>query len=143
MDINEAFENIEKLNSNKKNPITGYFNLKRLSAASLFLHNHFNKQNKELPGDPKFNRDGSNSSLGRNSLRMKINNINNSDQMKLIRSLSQISNRANYDYDAKGKEGKASSASKRGSRIDFSRVDLRHRAPSLFNEELQPNDFDK
>jgi hypothetical protein len=64
-EFNEAVENFEKLsNSNKKNSITDFFNLKRLSQASLFLHNHFNM--KEMNIDTMFNRENSNNSLERN-----------------------------------------------------------------------------
>lgn len=142
LDMNEALENIEKLNnSQKKNSITDFFNLKRLSAASLFLHNHFNRH-REPPGEPKFNREGSNSSLGKNSLRMRVNNMNNSDQLKLIRSLSQISNIANYDYENK-RESRPLSATRNEIKIDQPKIDSQPRLPSISNEEFIGNDMDR
>lgn len=100
--MNEAIENYKNSSDQRKKSITDYFKLKRLSAASLFLHNHFQRNpnnNNNNQQDTKLNRDGSNSSLEKNSLRMNINSMKNTDQLKLIRSLSQISNLANYEYD--------------------------------------------
>lgn len=98
LDMNETIENIKNLNDPRKNSITDYFNLKRLSATSLF-NTHVNNKTQENQNDIMLNRGSSNGSRERESFRKKIRCLNNEDQLKFIRSISQISNRVNHEND--------------------------------------------
>lgn len=98
LDMNETIENIKNLNDPRKNSITDYFNLKRLSATSLF-NTHVNNKAQENQNDIMLNRGSSNGSRERESFRKKIRCLNNEDQLKFIRSISQISNRVNHEND--------------------------------------------
>lgn len=141
-EMNEAFENLEKFNPSRKNSITDYFNLKRLSAASLFLHNHFHK-NKDMQENLKASRDVLSNGNGKSSIRMQVSNINNSDQLKLIRSLSQISNKANHDYEL-SKCNVASNLLKTDTKFESAKHDPTLKVPQIsnFNDELVP-DFER
>lgn len=141
-EMNEAFENLEKFNPSRKNSITDYFNLKRLSAASLFLHNHFHK-NKDLQENLKASRDVPSNGDRKTSIRMQVSNINNSEQLKLIRSLSQISNKANHDYELP-KCNVASNSLKADTKFESTKHDSTLKVPQIsnFNDELVP-DFER
>jgi hypothetical protein len=134
--MNEAIENYKNSSDKQRKSITDYFSLKRLSAASLFMHNHFNRnQNSNISInqlDPKLNREGSNSSLDKNSLSMNI--MKNTDQLKLIRTLSQISNLSNYEYDPV--KGGYVTATKNDDKLEKARVN--YKTPSIPPIEGEP-----
>jgi Asp-tRNA(Asn)/Glu-tRNA(Gln) amidotransferase C subunit len=98
----EEIQNWEKMYSRRNNSRQDQQYFKRLSAASLFWHNHkmSKQQSKEpnLPADIKFTKELSKNSDDKNSLRKQINNMN-PDQLGFIRSISHLSNFANFDLD--------------------------------------------
>lgn len=94
-DINETLENMRNNNPNpqRHDSIRDFFNFKRLSGTNFFLQNQGKGQSSEVP----LHREGSKEANNANSIRMKINQMKNEEQLKFIRSLSNLSNRANYD----------------------------------------------
>lgn len=152
----EGIQNLEKIYSLRKNTRNeNYF--KRLSAASLFWHNHMmnKQQNKESsPGDIKFQKELSKNSDEKNSLRMQINNMH-PDQIELIKSVSRLSQIANYDYDLnknlscttlnKNEAGEKNENLKNMTTTGLNdlSMELRHDALSLENNEDYINDTER
>mmetsp|Transcript_8952 Transcript_8952/g.7953 ORF Transcript_8952/g.7953 Transcript_8952/m.7953 type:complete len:207 (-) Transcript_8952:32-652(-) len=97
-DINETMENMRSNNQSgiqRHDSIHNFFNLKRLSGTSFIFQNRPNGKMpvNEIPLVKEISKESNNA----NSIRMKINQMKNEDQMKLMRSISNLSNRVNYE----------------------------------------------
>jgi hypothetical protein len=97
MNENQINEVVEKFgNTNNNNSKSDYFSLKKTKDGYMISTNRFNIKD-EVTVDNLFK----NESIGsrtrkRSSIKMQVNN---KDHYRFIRSLSQISNLANYDFD--------------------------------------------
>lgn len=91
--------------SSENKSLNSYYKLKRLSAASMMKNN--NELKMDAPSGLNLHKDTSGSTLENRSFRVRSKVINQ-DQIKMIKSISQLSNIANYDYDLKRAESNSS-----------------------------------
>lgn len=95
------FRNDNEKLASRKQSLTDYFSKKGLSAAHLFLHNHYHRQQHPLE-----RLNNLNPNIKRSSLRRRFPNINhmknknmNMDRKSLLKSMSQTNNQANNDLE--------------------------------------------